>query len=116
MNMRKLLFFIMMLMPLMVCAEDFRINGILYNILSYQDFTLAVTPVERGNTQYSGDIVIPSTVTYGNKTWTVIEIMDNAFGYNSNITSVALPSTLKKLANMLFTIARTLHLSLFQME
>lgn len=100
--MRKLLFFIMMLMPLMVCAEDFRINGILYNILSYQDFTLAVTPVERGNTQYSGDIVIPSTVTYGNKTWTVIEIMDNAFGYNSNITSVALPSTLKKIGKYAF--------------
>ena len=102
MNMRKLLFFILMLMSTMVYAEDFSVNGILYNILSYQDLTLAVAPVERGSTPYSGDIVIPSSVTYGNKTWTVIEIMDDAFGYNSNITSVTLPSTLKKIGKNAF--------------
>ena len=100
--MRKLLFFILMLMSTMVYAEDFSVNGILYNILSYQDLTLAVAPVERGSTPYSGDIVIPSSVTYGNKTWTVIEIMDDASGYNSNITSVTLPSTLKKIGKNAF--------------
>jgi len=102
MNMRKLLFFILMLMSTMVYAEDFSVNGILYHILSYQDLTLAVAPVERGSTPYSGDIIIPSSVTYGNKTWTVIEIMDDAFGYNSNITSVTLPSTLKKIGKNAF--------------
>ena len=102
MNMRKLLFFILILMPTLVFAEDFSVNGILYNILSYQDLTLAVAPVERGSTPYSGDIVIPSSVTYGNKTWTVIEIMDDAFGYNNNITSVTLPSTLKKIGKNAF--------------
>ena len=99
---KQLLLFILILLPMMACAEDFSVNGILYKILSYQDLTLAVAPVERGSLPYSGDIVIPSSVPYGNKTWTVIEIMDNAFGYNSNITSVKLPSTLKKIGNYAF--------------
>ncbi len=50
---------------------------------------------------YSGDIIIPSTVTFEGQTYTVTEIGNMAF-YNCDITSIQLPPTIKKLAGGAF--------------
>ena len=81
---------------------DFNISGVNYTILSYQSLTVAVVPYSQGGGKYEGDIVIPATVEYGGKTWTVIEIADKTFSGNSTITSVTLPSTIKKIGSYAF--------------
>lgn len=81
---------------------DFNISGVNYTILSYQSLTVAVVPYSQGGGKYEGDIVIPATVEYGGKTWTVIEIADKTFSGNSTITSVTLPSTIQKIGSYAF--------------
>lgn len=55
-------------------AVTFTVDGINYNLLSSKDLTCEVIAGD-----YSGDIVIPETVSYGNKDITVLNIADNAF-------------------------------------
>ena len=70
-----------------------------YNILDAGNHTIGVTyPFQSGNNYYytytkpEGDLIIPATITMGQNTWTVIEIMDYAF-YECPITSVEIPNT-----------------------
>ena len=89
--------FLLLMFSLTIAASDFKVNGLNFKILSYQEMTVAVEPVELSTTPYSGDIVVPEQVVYGGRTWTVVELSERAFGYCENITSVKLPSTLKKI-------------------
>lgn len=74
-------------MPLAYCAAyDFVSNGIYYNIAGEQVF------VTQGDNLYSGDIVLPSSVTYNGKTYTVTSILSYAFS-GDKITSVNIPNT-----------------------
>lgn len=77
---------------LSMSAYDFEVDGIYYNITSMANLTVEVTyattfPNELGNaschntTPYSGAIIIPESVNYLNRTFTVIGIGDAAFGY-----------------------------------
>ncbi len=81
--------------------KDFNVDGIFYNVLSLSDCTVEVT--FQGNAynsyadEYSGDVVIPETVTYGGKTFTVTAIGLSAFSGCQNLTSVTLPSTITQI-------------------
>jgi hypothetical protein len=81
---------------------DFRVDGIHYKILS--DSTVGVCARYRENhyddhfvqyhmPSYSGDIVIPETVTWDDITYTVTTILEDAF-WNCELTSISLPNTL----------------------
>lgn len=61
-----------------VSAYDFTVDGLYYNIVSLENLTCEITYGDNGN-KYSGDIVIPETVTYNNKTLTVVGIDSYAF-------------------------------------
>lgn len=54
------------------------------------------------NTDYEGDLVIPSYVTYEDEQYPVTAIGDYAFNYDSTLTSVVFPETLKKIGNNAF--------------
>ena len=106
-----------LLVSMKLFAYDFRVNGICYNITSSTENTVQVTYYSyeqtpysyRGYTfyyniyvsGYSGDVVIPSTVTYNGTTYTVTSIGAHAFtDYNtktgttgSAVTSVTIPSS-----------------------
>lgn len=78
---------------------DFLKDGIYYKILT--DSTVAVTmktdefvayPYASGATSYSGDIVIPPTVEYFGRTYTVTEIGWLAF-WDCSVPSVEIPNT-----------------------
>lgn len=84
-----------------------KVNVIDYNGINYQitsDNTVAVY-----TSNYSGDIVIPATITtsvynYGedyNLTFVVTAINSNAFSY-SNVTSIQLPNTIKSIGSYAF--------------
>jgi len=54
------------------------------------------------NNTISGDIVIPSSVTYSGNTYTVTSVSDYAFSDARDITSVSIPGTVTSLGNRAF--------------
>ena len=71
-----------------VSAYDFEVDGIFYN-LNTSGMTVAVT---HGDKKYTGDVVIPSSVTYNAKTLKVTQIGGYAFGGCTSLTSITIPS------------------------
>lgn len=88
-----------------VSAYDFTVDGLYYNIVSLEDLTCEITygdKVDEYHGTYSGDIVIPETVTYNNKTLTVVKIGENAFYYCSELSSVIIPQTVTYIGSLAF--------------
>ena len=86
--MKKISFFLIALVCSLttMAATEFKVRLLNYRVLS--DNTVAVI---RG--EVSGGAIVPSTVTYNNKTYTVTALY-NAFVGCDKLTSVKLPSTL----------------------
>ena len=84
-----------LLMPATATAHDFEVDGIYYNILN--DNEVAVT--FRGHffneytEDYSGDIIIPATVTYDGSTYAVTAIGDDTFYDSTALTSISIPNS-----------------------
>ena len=97
--MKKLLFSLLSLYTLAVNAADFVVNGIAYNALSLTELTCEVTS---NSTPYSGNIEIPTTVSYQNRTFTVTGIGEKAFSGCNNLTSLILPNTLNVIGSYAF--------------
>lgn len=75
--------------------SDFKVNNIYYIITGENTASVWHYNYKAG-TDYSGNVVIPSTVTFEGTTYTVTAIGENAF-YQCPVTSVTLPSTLTKI-------------------
>ena len=68
-------------------------NNIYYQLVTNTlDDVIEVSPRQTGT--YEGDIVIPPTVDFAGKHYTVIRIGDEAFNNADNITSISLPNTI----------------------
>ena len=84
-------------MEIPILAHDFEVDGIYYYILNSADKTVVVTYKGDSyidyNDEYTGDIIIPSLVTYNDEIFTVTAIGDYAFYDCSKITSVIMPNT-----------------------
>ena len=78
-------------------AHDFEVDGIYYNILSESDKTVEVTYKGNSSDAYSDEYyfheTIPSTVTYGGITYTVIAIGEQAFLSCKGVTGITIPNT-----------------------
>lgn len=68
-----------------VFAHDFEVGGIYYKVISLTDKTVVVTYAGdyyyHHSNEYSGDVTIPSSVTYDGTTYSVTGIESYAF-YN----------------------------------
>ncbi len=99
--MKKLFEFVSMLvlalMPVTTIAQDAEIDGIYY----YLDDADKTAEVTYGDNNYSGDIIIPSTVSYEGKTYTVTAIGNQAFRA-CGVKSVRLPNTIVKIGKEAF--------------
>ena len=82
-----------------VSAYDFEVDGIYYNVVSLSGLTCKVTS---GNSKYTGDVVIPATVNYSNRTLTVVGIADEVFRNCSNLTGITIPNTISSIGNYMF--------------
>ncbi len=86
-------------------AYDFEVDGIYYG-LNTNDMTAYVTNGGSTNYQnsdtYTGDITIPETVTYNNKTLVVTAIGEYAFTHCKNLINVTLPSSIKEIGEKAF--------------
>ena len=93
--------------PLTLFAENVTISGIRYDLKANN--TATVIPSGSYNeagypyaNTYSGNITIPSVVTYKNKTYTVTKIGKRAFFYCSNLNTVSIPSTVTSIEDEAF--------------
>ena len=84
----------------MLWAYDFQSGDLYYNITSnVAPYTVEVTS---GNTKYSGDITIPSSVTYNGITYAVTGIGYQAFYKCSSLTSVTIPNSVTSIGTSAF--------------
>ena len=90
--MRKLLLLILALIPMTMSAYDALINGIYYNRVSETE--VEVTYKDGKYNSYSGDIVIPTQVTYKDKDFVVIGIGEYAFYNCEGLGTIKFPETL----------------------
>ncbi|MDE7346240.1 MAG: leucine-rich repeat protein [Muribaculaceae bacterium] len=73
-------------------AQAFTYEGINYSVISSTRKTVAV----ESNIDLTGKVVIPSSVTYDGKEYTVVEISKGAFAY-ARITSITMPDGLESI-------------------
>ena len=88
-----------------VFAHDFEVDGIYYN--KNADET-SVTVTYRGNSyyeyydEYSGNVVIPSSVTYSGNTYAVTSIGKYAFRDCEGLTSITIPNSVTSIGSSAF--------------
>ena len=91
--------FVIAVLPLAVFADAVQIGSLWYN-LNGSTKTAEVT--SSGGDAYSGDIVIPATVSYGGTNYNVSKIGDKAFEYGGSISSVVIPEGIETIGNNAF--------------
>ena len=74
--------------------------GDLYYYLDNDNLQAEVTSMQSG--KYAGDIVIPSSINYEAKTYSVTSIGSSAFEYCSGLTSVTIPNSVTSIGNYAF--------------
>ncbi len=94
-----------MLLTTMACAlilqgHDIEVDGIYYD-LHGEEATVTYRTSYWSQT-YSGDVVIPETVTYDGHTYTVTAINTLAFRDNNQMTHIELPNTIKHIGDSAF--------------
>ena len=82
----KLLLVLLLSMTNMVAFAD-EVNGINYS------FSGTEATVTSGSSKYSGNVVIPESVTYNGNTYSVTSIGNDAFYRCSGLTSVTIPNS-----------------------
>ncbi len=78
-------------------AYDFEVDGLYYLIRSLYDLTAEVVAKDDNYKSYSGDIVIPTSVSYRNREFSVTSIAGNAFYKCENLTSITIPHTISEI-------------------
>ena len=99
---RTLSTIILLLSVLGATAQNFESNGIRYRVVSTVE-PYTATVIMNLIEEYTGDIVIPATVSNAGITYTVTEIAARAFAECAGITSVTLPETITTIKSDAFT-------------
>jgi len=86
---KQILLFVLTLLPMLASASPVEINGIYYNLIPKGK----VAEVTRNPNAYSGEVVIPASVTYEEVEYSVASIGNYAFKYETGLTSVTIPNS-----------------------
>ena len=98
-------------------AYDFEVNGIYYKFISNNN--VGVSPqyffygcypnneddeyYEGYYSNYTGDVIIPPTVTYSGETYSVTTIASSAFSGSNRLTSVSIPYSITNIGSSVFS-------------
>lgn len=102
---RKMVSALLVLLCTSVSASAFTVDGITYKVLSADDKTCVVS--ESAGYPYSGDVVIPESVTSDEGTFTVVGFAESAFSY-SDVESVTMPGTIQDIGTNTFFYSKKL--------
>lgn len=98
--MKKTILFILVAISIQsVKAQDFAFDGIYYVVTDYAGKKASV---QANLSKYQGDIVIPTTVTYADRDYTVTGIKEHSFQKCSELNSIELPNTIESIGNYAF--------------
>jgi len=73
--------------------ETFDVGNLTYTVLDSSHVSVKM----KSSIATMGAVAIPSTVSHGSNNYAVVEIADNGFKDNTNITSISVPTTLTKI-------------------
>ena len=82
-----------------VCAYSVRIEGLYYTL---NDADLTATVIASPKKDYVGEVIIPESVIYKEKTYKVAAIGKSAFRSNVELTKVVIPASVDSLASYAF--------------
>ncbi len=104
--MKKLFSFILMaLLPVVASAADAYVNGIFYN-LSGDEASVTYERYDEDSlcyvSHYTGDIVLPASITYQGKTYSVTSIGGRAFSDSRSLKSVTIPESVTSIGASAF--------------
>ena len=95
-----------LLCSLTASAHDFEVGGIYYNITSSASLTVEVTyggsDYNSYSNEYSGAVIIPSSVTYSSKTYGVTSIGESAFRDCDYLTAINIPESVTSIGSGAF--------------
>ncbi len=98
---------LLMLVCQSLSAHDFEVDGIYYRYLSYEDKTVSVTYKgeysESYRDDYSGNVIIPESVTYEGTTYSVTCVNYYAFANCTDLTSIVIPSSVTRIGSSAFS-------------
>lgn len=77
-------------------AYDFEVGGIYYLIDGTEATVTSATPYYIITDKYTGDVVIPETVTFNGVTYPVTAIGNHAFYWCTELTSIRIPRSIKR--------------------
>ncbi len=98
--MKKLYFlFLLVMLPLVASADAVQIDGIYYN-LNAESKTAEVT---KNPNKYSGEVLIPTSVTYEEQTYSVTSIGYAVFRDCSDLTSITIPNSVTSIPGSAFS-------------
>ena len=107
-----------LLCSLTASAHDFVVDGIYYNITSSTNLTVGVTyggsSYSEYSNEYSGTVIIPSTVTHNSNTYNVTSIGNYTFRDCSSLTSITIPESVTSIENYAFDNCSTLKEVIFE--
>lgn len=101
---RSCLTALIMLVTTASYAYDAYIDGIYYRFIgSYATVTYLDKTYSGNEFAYTGDIVIPNSVSYNGNTYNVIGIDEYAFNYCKYLTNVTIPASVKNIGRAAFS-------------
>ena len=90
----------MFMVPTLVSASTVLIDGIYYNLINKVKIAEVI---QNPDLLYTGDVVIPPSVTYNGVTYSVTSIGDNAFYNCTGLTSITIPQSVTKIGYSVFS-------------
>jgi len=85
-----------------VFAYDVEKNGVYYGLIGTRWAFVTFSGLEEDAVKYTGRVVIPSQISHGGHTYSVISIGENAFAGCDGLTTVQLPSSVRAVSACAF--------------